>query len=55
MNSFRFAAGTDGWITIRRSEELMPVIGAKSRIRSNGFFGISVSFTVCVFDITSSV
>ena len=31
------------------------VMGAKSFIRSNGFFGTSVSFTVCVFDIMSSV
>ena len=31
------------------------VIGAKSRIRSNGFFGTSVSLTVWVFDIMSSV
>ena len=33
----------------------MPVIGARSFIRSYGFFGISVSFTVCVFDMISSV
>jgi hypothetical protein len=33
----------------------MPLIGARSFISSNGFFGISVSLTVWVFDITSSV
>ena len=33
----------------------MPLIGAKSFISSKGFFGTSVSFTVWVFDMTSSV
>ena len=55
MNSLTDLAGTDGFTTISRSDELMLATGRKSRMSLNGLCGSSVSLTVCVFDITSSV
>jgi hypothetical protein len=54
-SSFTDFTGSEGCTTISRSEEFTGATATKSFISVNGFFGTSDSFTVCVFDIISSV
>jgi len=55
MSSGRVLAGTFGFTTSIRSEAFTGAMPTKSDMSLKGLLGSSVSFTVCVFDITSSV
>ena len=55
ISSPRLLTGSVARVTSTRSDALIGAIGAKSRRSWNGLVGISDSFTVCVFDISSSV